>query len=167
MRVATRHRFAAERLTPCPSDFMPEQGRSNLKTYAEVLQSCGERVAEVVKMEILHLGPFTETAKVDGQGLWSPSAKDLIVKTWHRFFQRVQCDPVLGESPACSSSSVATRSRLATSGNWTRFKRFLSSLSKSTARFRPVGSEGGALDDSPRMERLHADPGRPSMIFLA
>ena len=78
---------------------MPEQCRSNLDADPEVLQTCGEGMAEVVKVEILHLSPITESAKVDGQGLRSPSAKDLIVKTGHVFFQGVQCDPVKGHLP--------------------------------------------------------------------
>ncbi|OQW32551.1 MAG: hypothetical protein A4E20_13275 [Nitrospira sp. SG-bin2] len=76
VRIGRCHRFPAELIVPHAAQAMPQQGGSDFKRDAEILQPGGEGMAQVVEVKIGHFRLSRQTSPEDAKRGRSPSPED-------------------------------------------------------------------------------------------
>jgi hypothetical protein len=76
VRVAARHDFSTQLIGPATLQSMAQQCGSHFEGHAEILQPGGERVAEIVEVEIGHPGLAAQSSPERAKRGGVPSPED-------------------------------------------------------------------------------------------
>ncbi|MDH4083891.1 MAG: hypothetical protein OEV99_12470 [Nitrospira sp.] len=76
VRIRSGHGLSPKLIVSHSSQPMPQQRRSHFQRNAEILKPRGERVAQVMEVEINHLRFLCQTLPEDAERGWSPSSED-------------------------------------------------------------------------------------------